>query len=60
MDLLDKVTFDIDAMRRSEGNLLPPDGRCKMLRPNFQKYVQIVSFEPYLMNFYDFHRWQLA
>lgn len=25
MDLLDKVTFDIDAMRRSEGNLLPPD-----------------------------------
>lgn len=29
MDLLEKVTFDIDAMRRNEGNLLPPDGKCK-------------------------------
>ncbi|XP_022317382.2 protein ecdysoneless homolog [Crassostrea virginica] len=25
ISMLDKVTFDIDAMRRNEGNLLPPD-----------------------------------
>ena len=27
ISMLDKVTFDIDAMRRNEGNLLPPDGK---------------------------------
>ena len=33
ISMLDKVTFDIDAMRRNEGNLLPPDGK-NLLRCN--------------------------
>lgn len=31
MDLLDKVIFDIDVMRRNEGNLFLFDGKCKGL-----------------------------